>query len=91
MQVVLADGWESAIDAFDHALLCVLPTVEDPPAPGLFTASAVHAMLIAAVRNPEWAAAWYRSLAEEERGDKQCEDLAAQLVDESPITVIADN
>lgn len=91
MQVVLADGWDSAIEAFDHALLCVLPTSEDPPAPGLFTASAVHAMLIAAVRHPEWAAAWYRSLAEEESHTDQCEELAAKLVDESPITVISDS
>ena len=87
MPAIFGRDWDTALDGFEDAALCVLPGVPDPPEPFLFSVEALHAVLIAAVLHPEWAAAWYRELAIEEQrswGDYECEDLAVDLVKAAP-------
>ena len=87
MPTTYGRDWDTALDGFEDAALCVLPGVPDPPEPSLFSVEALHAVLIAAVLHPEWAAAWYRDLAveEEESGrDYECEDLAVDLTRATP-------
>lgn len=86
MPAIYGRDWDTALDGFEDAALCVLPGVPDPPEPFLFSVEALHAVLIAAVLHPEWAAAWYRDLATEERswGDFECEGLAVDLIRAAP-------
>lgn len=87
MPAMYGRDWETALDGFEDAALCVLPGVPDPPEPYLFSIEALHAVLVAAVLHPEWAAAWYRDLAIEEEEsvlDYECEDLAVQLTMATP-------
>jgi len=87
MPTIYGRDWDTALDGFDDAALCVLPGIPDPPEPFLFGVEALHAVLIAAVLHPEWAVAWYRGLAteEEESGlDYECEDLAADFAMATP-------
>lgn len=87
MPATYGRDWDTALDGFEDAALCVLPGVPDPPEPSLFSVEALHAVLVAAVLHPEWAAAWYRDLAieEEEWGrDYECEDLAVDLTQAMP-------
>lgn len=87
MPTIYGRDWDTALDGFDDAALCVLPGVPDPPEPFLFGVEALHAVLVAAVLHPEWAVAWYRGLAfEEEESDLEyeCEDLAVDFVMATP-------
>lgn len=92
MPATYGRDWATALDGFEDAALCVLPGVPDPPEPFLFSVEALHAVLVAAVLHPEWAAAWYRDLAIEEEaswGDYECEDLAVDLVKAAPESGLA--
>ncbi|MDE2932656.1 MAG: hypothetical protein OXS47_02160 [Chloroflexota bacterium] len=87
MPTIYGRDWDTALDGFDDAALCVLPGVPHPPEPFLFGVEALHAVLVAAVLHPEWAVAWYRGLAaeEEESGlDYECEHLAADFAKATP-------
>ncbi len=94
------EGFTDAVEAFDHGAMCALPgpdfgcDIDDVALPlaealsGLFTAAALHAVLVAAVEHPEWAAAWRDALSE--RCTNGCEQLATEFIEAAPIALRSD-
>ncbi len=89
------EDFDDASEAFIHGAMCVLPghgldieelglpSTETEALSGLYNGAALHAVLVAAVQHPEWAAAWHAALAERCAG--ACKELADEFVAASPI------